>query len=175
MIVSCSVVPQQLVSLQGHLRDLHNELANCLKNCTDNCDECNSFKLEIQQTRAQIAVVAQQQGACALMLGPWNINANGFTLTLTIVTEDVFEPDQGRLTFVGWIGNDFTFGNYFYSTGQIDFERDIDVSESQLITQNYTGSLFANPTGSAPATFAGTFTSSDSPNSTFGWFMSRSS
>lgn len=104
-----------------------------------------------------------------MILGNWNINANGFTGLLSIEDLDTDGPLIAE-TFFGSSAADTIKGNWDNTAKKITFTRTIS---GNTITQDYTGFLFATPSGTEPLIFAGFFTESG-VSATFGWTAQKS-
>ncbi len=179
----CETVYQEVLQLQGQIRTKQKALERCLDTCTDNCDKCKLIEQEINKLTEQLGNTEKKQATCALLpslLGSWTLNANGFVLSVIINIGDIV--DIGGLFLQGFVapsgGADSIVGNYNTTQPQqMRFSRTFYVGtlDNPLsITQQYTGFQFANPTGTAPLTFAGTFIHSDEHGNSsgpFGWFM----
>lgn len=165
---------------QLNLPGLTSELASKEKESHDPhlCDgldsgECANLKKSIANDivalQNEIAFANEQLPICNLILGNWNINANGFTGLLSIEDLDTDGPLIAE-TFFGSSAADTIKGNWDNIAKKITFTRTIS---GNTITQDYTGFLFATPSGTEPLIFAGFFTESG-VSATFGWTAQKS-
>lgn len=173
-MADCTQLQDLLNGVEQELAALNHPIAFCQNECDPSAPDyiiCLKACLRSipEKKAADAAAIVRLQDEihfCGILLKTWNLNANGFTGTLTITSL------TGNIT-------DTTFG--FTGTLLISGEASDSIIGAwdelgQLLTftrfgnvvQDYTGFVSTNP--STPNTLAGTFTSEDSPGKTFGWF-----
>ncbi len=164
--------------------DLEQTRANLIEELNVAVDNGDEFQIEqllgqINQNCSDLTNVGCL--TFSLPAGTWMFNGNGFQGTITLGSfsgNRNFLPElpEGEtdciLIFTGTAMIDaprvdnLIGGFYGEKTHRTKFTR---IGIPGGITQDYTGFLFANPTGNAPPTMAGTFTSTED-NLTRGWF-----
>jgi hypothetical protein len=151
----------QIDSDENSLRDPHFcdnvPVQQCAKDRRELQQEIDQLTSQINQLDSQLSPI------CTLVLGTWQIDANGFQSQLNITLLD----NTGG-PFQGTVFGDNVNGSWSGGTPQIIFTRQL----SGGATQFYTGFLipYVDPNGTAKSTLVGTFTESDIPGQTFGWF-----
>ena len=167
-MTDCGSLFSEQTQLQNQIDADNADLQNpdfCADMTKEQCvQERRALELEIGQLTSQITQLDRQLSPiCTLVFGTWQIDANGFQSQLNITSLDnAGGPLQGSV-----FGDNVT-GSWSNASPQISFTRQL----SSGATQSYTGFLipYVNPSGTAISTLVGTFTESDIPGQTFGWF-----
>ena len=172
-MADCSQLQTQLDAVQQDRAALDDPIDFCQNECDPGDINCIKACLRSIPGRkaaddAAIARLRDEITICGILLTTWNLNANGFIGTLTIASlsgtiTDTSFGFTGTLSITGERSNTVV-GAWDELAQHLTFTRFIDTN----FLQEYTG--FVSTHSSTPHILAGTFTSDDSPERTFGWF-----